>query len=230
MRQVAGQHFGRIAFWSVLSNAVLADLFIMAASLQQMETYFTHDPQSRVTIVAKTYDPLAVTRMRKSDIEANSGSVLTAGKSSLGLARKIAPDNYDATRQAALSEVDVEPETDSASAEVVAARFEDVSAVDDVQGMRVSPLLRTNKETGNLEIGNFKSLSFAGDVAACLDMGTSMLDDVNITGERLEVLTSSALITVAKICAANGTVILSCRNDQITISSRRPRPDDNCVR
>ena len=202
----------------------------MAANFRQIEDFLTHAPQSHVTVVTTTYDPLAVTRMRKSDIESYSGVVQTDGKGSLGLIRKVAQDNYGATQEAAISDVDAESETDSASVEVAAARFEGMSTADNVQGMRVSPLLRTNKETGNREIGNFKSMSFSGDVAACLDMGTSMLGDVKITGEKLEVLTSSALITVAKICAANGTVILSCRNDQITISSRRSRPDDSCVR
>jgi hypothetical protein len=94
--------------------------------------------------------------------------------------------------------------------------------------MRIAPILRKDGRTGQLEIGNFKSLSFVGGTSECLDMGYAMLGDTGTSNDLLEVLASTNAITIAKICAKNGSVVLTCRNEQITISPRRSRPDDKC--
>jgi hypothetical protein len=44
----------------------------------------------------------------------------------------------------------------------------------------------------------------------------------------LQTLADTSAIMVLKICAANGTVVLTCRSGQVTISPRQARPDDKC--
>ena len=44
-----------------------------------------------------------------------------------------------------------------------------------------------------------------------------------------KVLADSDAITVARICAANGSLVVTCRMDQITISPRRLKPNETCT-
>lgn len=95
-------------------------------------------------------------------------------------------------------------------------------------GQQVSPILAKDTETGKLGIGNFKPFSVAGSSEECLDIGRTMLHDVGVPIDRLLIVTTSKLITIAKICASNGAIVISCRGQLITVSPRRSRPDDNC--
>ena len=96
--------------------------------------------------------------------------------------------------------------------------------MEETRGLRVSPILRKNPVTSMLEIGNFKSLALAGDSQECLDVGYSMLGDVNTSTDLLDVMIASDEITIAKICTSNGSVMITCRNEQIAVSPRRSRP------
>ena len=95
---------------------------------------------------------------------------------------------------------------------------------------KMAPVLRRNPATGVLEIGNFKPLSFAGTVADCEAIGRSMLEDAGSAASALEVLAASGQVSAARICAANGSVVITCRGGQVTVSPRRARPDDKCER
>ncbi len=46
-------------------------------------------------------------------------------------------------------------------------------------GLRAAPILRKNPASGKLEIGNFEPLALSGDSEECVNMGYSMLGDVN---------------------------------------------------
>ena len=95
-------------------------------------------------------------------------------------------------------------------------------------GQHIAPILQKDPRTGHLSIGNFKAISMAGPQDECFGIGRSMLQDVGASSQQLSVVTSSKQIAIAKICAGNGSVILTCRAGQITVSPRRQRPDDNC--
>ena len=73
-------------------------------------------------------------------------------------------------------------------------------------------------------------MSVIGRTGDCLNLGYSMLEDTGSPQDLLEVIMASDQITIARICASNGSIMLSCRNDQITVSPRRARPDDKCER
>ena len=93
-----------------------------------------------------------------------------------------------------------------------------------------TPVLRRNPSTGGLEIGNFTPQSFAGSAAECMTLGRSMIEDTGAAPGTFEVLAESGPIAAARICAANGSVVITCRGGQVTISPRRARPDDKCER
>jgi hypothetical protein len=95
---------------------------------------------------------------------------------------------------------------------------------------RVAPLLRRNPQSGLLEIGNFNSVQLTGTGEDCITTGQSLLTDLGLSGDSVVSVAESDQISIARICASNGSIILSCRNDVTTISPRRPRPDDKCNR
>jgi hypothetical protein len=92
-----------------------------------------------------------------------------------------------------------------------------------------NPLLRRGQKSGDVEIGSFATVSLPGSSAECLDTAYSLLDDAGATRDKLKVLAESKMITVARICAANGSLVVTCRMDQITISARRLKPNDTCT-
>ena len=102
--------------------------------------------------------------------------------------------------------------------------------MDDSEALRAAPILRKSPQSGKLEIGNFKSLSIVGSPGECLDFGDALLKDAGATNEELEVVTAADEITIVRICAANGSVMITCRGGQIAVSPRKSRPDDQCAR
>lgn len=111
-----------------------------------------------------------------------------------------------------------------------AVSFAAPEAIEGLEASSMAPVLQLNRQNGALEIGSFKSMSFPGGAAECVAIGRSMLEDTGSTSGKLEVLAASGPIEAARICAANGSVIISCRGGQITVSPRRARPDDKCER
>ncbi len=106
--------------------------------------------------------------------------------------------------------------------------FDVALTTEEVQGLKTPPILVKDRKSRQLVIGSFKPISLIGGSGECLEIGYSMLGDTDSADDLLEILTASEQITVAKICARNGSVVITCRNDQITISPRRPRPGDGC--
>lgn len=104
----------------------------------------------------------------------------------------------------------------------------DVGVANQPNGQLVSPILVKNVVNGQLSIGNFKSFSVVGNSDECLSVARTMLQDVGISTDQLSIVTASKQITIAKICASNGAVVISCRGQHITMSPRHSRPDDNC--
>ncbi len=90
----------------------------------------------------------------------------------------------------------------------------------------IAPILR--KGANGVEIGNFRAASIAGDSEDCLSTAFSMLSAAGVPDHALNIMVATKPITIAKFCAQNGVVIFTCRNNTITVSPRRARPDSNC--
>lgn len=91
------------------------------------------------------------------------------------------------------------------------------------------PVLRAGRRAGDLEIGNFETVSLSGGATECLGVGYGLLNDVGAPRDQLKVLADTSSIILARICAANGAVVITCRSDQITISPRRLKPSETCT-
>ena len=97
-----------------------------------------------------------------------------------------------------------------------------------VENQGLAPMLTKDGRTGNLRIGQFRSMTMEGGMEQCLDTGYAMVQDIGLDTESVDVLAATDSITIAKICAANGSVVITCRNNSIVISPRRAKPNDSC--
>jgi len=92
-----------------------------------------------------------------------------------------------------------------------------------------SPVLQKGQKSGEVQIGNFETVSLPGSSSECLDTAYGLLEDAGAPRSKLKVLADSKMITVARICADNGSLVVTCRMDQITISPRRLKPNEACT-
>jgi hypothetical protein len=204
---------------SGLSNIVLVACFVVALSGKDIYRYLRSEFYPSTTKITHSQDPLAVARLSRTDNE-----ILTRGVQST-LKKPLAMTSIPLRM---LAEPGDQYASDDPS--VQQASYDNGPSALDEQGMRVSPVLRKDPRTGQLTIGNFKSMTMVGNSTECLNLGYSMLGDTGTSNNMLQVLTDTDEITIARICANNGSVIISCRNEQITVSPRQSRPDDKCSR
>ena len=170
-----GREVGRIIFWSGMTNAVLAGLFVSTANWGRIESYVSGLLMSRETIATRVHDPLAGSRMHRRNLEQGAGGVQSSAKGSLGFTRIPVSGTYGEVQDGGTTEVS------TADAESLDPVQDGVRSAEEVQGMKVTPILRKDRKTGQLEIGNFKPATLSGDAAECLDMGYSMLGDADVS-------------------------------------------------
>ena len=212
----------RIVLWSGISNLLFIGIFMAASNWDRIAQYTAGLGKVRETTVVKSFDPLAFARLARQDRELGRRGVQSSLKESMPVteARQsevadsagTAEQPYEMPAPASYDGPVDGPETPGAPSST-----------------KIAPIVRKDRATGQLEIGNFKPVTLDGDAAECLDMGYAMLGDSGTSNDLLDVMTATDSITIAKICAKNGSVVLTCRNQKITISPRRSRPDDNCA-
>jgi hypothetical protein len=94
------------------------------------------------------------------------------------------------------------------------------------EGMPV--MLQRGKAPRRVRIGNFSPITLDGDAEECVAVGTSMVASAGGAEDLLDVMAADDRITVAKICAENGSIILMCRGGKFSINPRKPHPTDGC--
>ena len=97
-------------------------------------------------------------------------------------------------------------------------------------GFRAQPILQKDAASGSLKIGNFKTLTLPGSQQSCVEIARAMLYDIGATADQMTTEMNSGQISIFKICASNGSVVITCRSGKIVVSPRRYRPDDQCMR
>lgn len=212
----------RILLWSGICNLVLTSVF-MWTMLQGYTGLAGSPAQSPLTPAADgTHDPLANSRPLRSDQETGVRGPRFSDKRKGPLAfTRIPVAMASALAAERISDISaLQAGREPALDEPVAA--------EEARGLRIGPVLRKNPQSGKLEIGSFSPLTFAGSSDECLELGQSMLEFADSSPDSLEILSSSGAITIARICAANGSVVITCRNEEITLSPRRTRPSDQC--
>ncbi len=202
----------RIILWSGLTNLVLLSIFLAAQHIDLRMFGAAHPKQ-----------PTEAGRAIRNP--ANGASTVDG----------IPPKNdfSTSTMVVAKTETDAEAETvDEATTEESTADLALAAgaSVDDSEALRATPILRKSAQGGKLEIGSFKSLSLVGSPEDCLSFGDALIRDAGVNDQKVDVVTNVSVITIARICAINGSVIITCRGGQIAVSPRKSRPDDQCER
>lgn len=104
----------------------------------------------------------------------------------------------------------------------------DIVSGPEEEGTATVGALLTMDGAGKLRIGNYEPVTLEGSAEQCLGMGRMLLTDAGAREDELEVMARSKAITVARICAVNGSVVITCRRNQITISPRQLKPNESC--
>ncbi len=185
------------------------------------------------TVIDQMSDPAAVARLRRADRLIAGSPVLTnhPAKTSFETAAATLPE-------VALTAEPVSTDGDAPIADVgedllPSENYGDGNSVSGTEtpaatGTRVQPSLYFDNAKRQRMIGNFQTRAFPGDSETCDEIGQAMSKDAGGTANALQTLADSGAIKVLRICAANGSVIISCRAGHVTISPRQARPDDKC--
>lgn len=160
-------------------------------------------------------------------LSAAPAGTLREGKGDLDIP-PLEADDAEAEAEAGTGEdASEDAETDAAVDETVEEAIEETGP-EGAGAQAMGPLLRMNRQSGKLEIGSFETLSLASEPGHCLAMGYTLLGDAGAPEDDLLVLAQSEAITMARICASNGSVVITCRMNRMTISPRRLKPNENC--
>jgi hypothetical protein len=207
----------KLALWTVIANGffmlllavggfLLAPEDLRASALQRIAELAGIDQGVGKGGLAVTY----VAKSGDSDVEG-------AQKSSLNL-----------TLVGKFVDDEVSEETETEFVETDSEQAFGSEAFEEVKAMAIQPILMQKPGSGSLEIGSFKPIVVSGNADTCVDLGHSMLMEAKAQKKLLQVMVESDAITIAKICTKNGSIFLTCRSNQITISPRKSRPDDGC--
>ena len=216
-----------IVLWSSLTNVALLACFVVGWNFDVIKRYVTNEP-SPASVASRLEDQLAETRSNLRDNELLTRGLQRQLKGSLQFT--VVPSSAPAVveesppSEFALAEADVPEQDEGDGLGEVTVGPEDPAAQ-----LTKSPVLRKSKTRGEIEIGSFTTVSLPGSSAECLDTAYGLLEDAGASRDKLKVLADSDAITVARICAVNGSLVVTCRMDQITISPRRPRPNEACT-
>jgi hypothetical protein len=216
-----------IVLWSSLTNLTLLACFVVGWNFEEIKRHVM-DEVAPAAVASQLNDQLAVSRRELHDNELLTRGLQRQLKGSLQFT--VVPSSAPAILQEAaptelaLAEAE-EPEQDQGDGMgEVTVGPEDPSAQ-----LTRSPVLRKSTTKGEIEIGSFTTVSLPGSSAECLDTAYGLLEDAGASRDKLKVLADSNAITVARICAANGSLVVTCRMDQITISPRRLKPNETCT-
>lgn len=237
------RQLGSYALWIGFSNLLFALVLAISTNFEVFGSAINFFKSVNYSVAVVKSDLLTVSRLQRVDNEMLASLATSHPKSGLNITRVemtgVSVQDYDVLASDNVNpsnDVTSGPETPNSDTYALDQENKDIGPSGDVESgaaspvarQKVAPILLKDKMTGQLQIGNFKSLAMAGSVGECLNVGQSMLGDVGSSTKRLDVLVSSKQITIAKICASNGVVVISCRSQQITVSPRHFQMDDKC--
>lgn len=229
------RRFLDIVLWSGLTNVILLACFIAGWNFDVIKRYLPIE-QVGAAVESRTDDGPVVFRRQMQDNE-----VLTQGPQRQlkgPLQFTLVPSTSSEDPSAATSDASAETSVAVAASDDAPVPEQDqgdgagdvtVGPEDPSSQLVRSPVLRKGAKPGDVEIGNFTTVSLPGTASECLDTAYGLLDDAGAGRDKLKVLAETKLITVARICAANGSLVVTCRSDQITISPRKLKPNETCT-
>ena len=223
-----------VVLWSGLTNLTLLACFIAGWNFDQIKGYLPIE-QVAAAVEPEADDSLTVSRRQLQDNELLTQGPQRQLKGPLQFTlvpstpADVPPQTGgEASAQSdpnavASSDAPAEQEQGDGTGEIT------VGPEDPAAQLAKSPVLRKGPKSGDVEIGSFATVSMAGSASECLDTAYNLLEDAGAARDKLKVLAETRLITVARICASNGSLVVTCRSDQITISPRRLKPNETCT-
>lgn len=233
-RPAQRSRFFDILFWSGVTNLTLLACFLAGWNFETIKARFISPPVAQA-LSARTVDPLAASRRDLQDNELLTNGPQRQLKGPLQFtlvpstpeapseASSDASTSSDATETASVDGPPGEQDQGDGAGEIT------VGPEDPAAQLTKSPVLRKGQKNGDVEIGSFTTVSLPGPASECLDTAYGLLEDAGAARDKLKVLAETSIITVARICAANGSLIVTCRSNQITISPRRLKPNETCT-
>jgi len=216
-----------IVMWSSITNVALLACFVAGWNYDAIKSFATGAPA--MVSAATGHDvPPANARPELQDNELLTRGLQRQLKGSLQftLVQSSAPESADEAQPVELAAAEPDtPEQDQGDGTGEMT----VGPEDPAAELVRSPVLRKSAIKGNVEIGSFTTVSLPGSSGECLETAYGLLDDAGASRDKLRVLAESPAITIARICAANGSLVVTCRMDQITISPRRLKPNESCT-
>ncbi|MGI9293762.1 MAG: hypothetical protein ACR2PS_07240 [Pseudomonadales bacterium] len=83
---------------------------------------------------------------------------------------------------------------------------------------------------GRLKLNRFHTMNMEMPHHECRDFPNIFLADYKLPRKAIDILADNMLIVQKRICADNGAVMITCYQNNATISIRRAKPDDGCKR
>lgn len=216
-----------IVLWSAVTNVVLLACFLVGWNLRDVRQLFAPKPVASVAVSGKSTDPLAVSRYERADNELLTKGPQRQLKGPLQLT--LVPNEQLQSPPEELITASLPDDATAPEQEQGDGYGEVTTGPEDPLKMVRVPLLRRARSSGNLEIGSFNTVTMGGQSADCLDTAYGLLEDAGAARDKLKVLAQTPAITVARICAANGSLVVTCRSNQITISPRKLKPNETCT-
>lgn len=210
-----------IVLWSAITNIVLLSCFAAGWNFERIRTRVAAGTAGVAEVGGKISDPLAVSRYDREDNELLTRGPQRQLKGPLQLT--LIASAEDGASEVPEAEEERSEQDQGDGAGTITLGPEDPAA------MARIPLLRKGARSGEVVIGSFATVSMPGSSMSCLDTVYGLLEDAGAHRDKLMVLAESPAITVARICALNGSLVVTCRLDQITISPRRPKPNETCM-
>ena len=87
-----------------------------------------------------------------------------------------------------------------------------------------------SKRKGKLVLNRFHTLKLNMEHDACRKFPTEFLADYKLPNNAVETLADNMIIIQRRICASNGSIMVTCYHNEATLSMRQARPDDGCSR
>lgn len=219
-----------IVLWSSITNFILLGVFVAGWHSERIRAYAL-ELLSPPTAEAKVNDlPDGRPELQDNELLTRGLQRQLKGPLQITLVTSTEPEAPTAEEPAEVAAV--EPEQEAVGAEQDQGDGTGditVGPEDPAAQLSRSPVLRKAQKNGDVEIGSFATVSLPGSSTECLETAYNLLEDAGAPREKLKVLADSKMITVARICALNGSLVVTCRMDQITISPRRLKPNETCT-
>jgi hypothetical protein len=222
-----------IVLWSSITNLILLGVFAAGWNFEEIRIYALHRMKPAMAMAALADDAPIVLRPELHDNELLTNGPQRQLKGPLQItlvpSTPAPEDTVEATPASAPVDVAAADATGQELDQGDGTGEITVGPEDPTAQLTKSPVLHKGQKNGDVAIGSFNTVSLPGNSTDCLDTAYGLLEDAGASRDKLKVLAESKMITVARICADNGSVVVTCRLDQITLSPRRLKPNETCT-